>query len=68
MNESYRLVRVTAAISQRIERMIRKEFDSINKYDFDTQTELIDMAAEFGLWELRAQMLKDAMIPNEKNY
>ena len=48
--------------------MIRKEFDSINKYDFDTQTELIDMAAEFGLWELRAQMLKDAMIPNEKNY
>ena len=53
-------------MSHVLERMIRKEFDQLNSYDYDAETLLLDMAAEFGLWELRTQMLKDSMIPNEK--
>lgn len=61
-----RICRITAPMSQRLEIMIRREFDNLSPYDYDGETELLDMAAEFGLWELRAQMLKDSMIPNEK--
>lgn len=53
-------------MSHVLERMIRAEFDKVSTYDFDRETLLLDMAAEFGLWELRTQLLKDSMIPNEK--
>ena len=66
MNEQPRICRITPAMSHVLEKMIRAEFDKVSTYDFDRETLLLDMAAEFGLWELRTQMLKDSMIPNEK--
>lgn len=66
MKELSRIARINAAMSKRLERMIRKEFDALKPYDFDSEAELLDMAAEFGLWQLRAQMLKDSLVPNEK--
>lgn len=66
MKELPRIARIDAAMSKRLERMIRREFDSLSPYDLESEAELLDMAAEFGLWELRAQMLKDSLVPNEK--
>lgn len=66
MNEQPRICRITPAMSHVLERMIRAEFDSLSPYDLESEAELLDMAAEFGLWELRAQMLKDSLVPNEK--